>query len=82
MVVVNEYLINNQSLCSFFSKHFVKVQVVQPYNSIDTVTAWKNSCFILPEIRVPYVPIAVNAFHTHMLTLLSVDEILLPRYAK
>ena len=30
-------------------KCFVKVQVVQPYNSTDTVTAWKKSHFILSE---------------------------------
>ena len=27
---------------SFFFKHFFKVQVVQPYNSSNTATAWKN----------------------------------------
>ena len=32
-----------------FSRHFIKVQVVQPYNSTDTATAWKNSHFILSE---------------------------------
>ena len=34
---------------SFFSKHFVRVQVVQPYNSTDTATASKNHHFILSE---------------------------------
>ena len=33
---------------SFFSKHFVKLDVVQPYNSY-MVTAWKNSWFILSK---------------------------------
>ena len=32
---------------SFFSRHFVKVQVMQPYNSTDMAIAWKNICFIL-----------------------------------
>ena len=32
---------------TFFSIHFVKFQIAQPYNSTDTATAWKISCFIL-----------------------------------
>ena len=31
---------------SFFSKHFITVQVVQPYSSNDMATAWKNFHFI------------------------------------
>ena len=31
----------------FFFNHFV--QVVQPYSSTDTATAWKNSYFILSK---------------------------------
>ena len=37
----------------FFSKHFIQVQVVQPYNSTDMATPWKNS---LREIRFPFLP--------------------------
>ena len=40
---------------SFFSKCYLKVQVVQPYNSTDTATAWKNSCFISSETNDSYV---------------------------
>ena len=32
---------------SFFSSHFVSIQVVHPYSSIDTTAAWKKLCFIL-----------------------------------
>ena len=35
---------------SFCSLRFVKIHVVQPYNSTDMVTAWKDSRFI----RFPY----------------------------
>ena len=36
---------------SFFSSRFVSVQVVHPYSSIDTTTAWKKLCFILSVIN-------------------------------
>ena len=32
---------------SFFSSRFVSVEVVHPYNSIDTTTAWKKLRLIL-----------------------------------
>ena len=35
--------------CRFFLKHFIRVQVVHPYNSTDTVTCSKKSGFILSE---------------------------------
>ena len=42
------------SLCfpyqTIFSKHCIKIQVVQPYNSTDTATVWKKSLFILSNI--------------------------------
>ena len=57
---------------NFFSKHFIKVQVVQPYNSTDTATAWKNSHFILSKRSdfhmVVKESISVDAFCMHMLT--------------
>ena len=34
------------SLASFFSKYFVRLQVVQPYSSSDMAKAYMNSCFI------------------------------------
>ena len=76
-------------LCSshrVFSKHFVKVQVVQPYNSPDIATAWRNFCFILSE-RLNFhirnnLSIVVHAFYECMLISLLVDGILLPRYTK
>ena len=36
-------------LSSFFSRHFVKSQMVQLNSSTDTATAWKNPHFILSE---------------------------------
>ena len=50
---------------SLFSRRFVRVQVVQPYSSTDMTTAWF---------------VADHAFPIRVLTSLSVDEILLPRY--
>ena len=41
-------------LSTFFSRCFVKVRVVQSYNSTDIATAWKNFHFVLSEIRFPY----------------------------
>ena len=35
--------------------------MVQPYSSTDTVTAWKNSCFILSEIKFPYNHLPVKS---------------------
>ena len=68
----------------FDFKRFVRIHLVQPYSSTDTITAWKNVSFILSErssfqmidnqsIAIPAVPICI-------LTSFSVDEILLPRY--
>ena len=34
---------------SFFSNRFARVQVMQPYNSTDTATDWKNFCSIISE---------------------------------
>ena len=54
---------------SFFSMCFVSIHEVHPYNSMDTLTPWKKSHFILSD-RSDF----------SMLTSLSVDEMLLPRY--
>ena len=62
---------------------FVSVQVVHLYSSTDTVTTWKKS-FI--SSKRSYLHISSNLFIAHhafamcMLILLSVDEILLPKY--
>ena len=77
-------------LCSFLSKCFIKIQVMQLYNSTDNsrdmTAAWKNSYFLLSKrldfYMVDNLLIAVHAFSMHMLTSLSFDEILLPRYLK
>ena len=70
-------------LSGFFSDRFVKVYVVHPYNRSDTATTWKDFNFILSAILNVYMAdnqsIAVHAFPMHLLTFLSVDEILLPR---
>ena len=64
---------------SFFSKHFVIVQVIHPYTSTDA--AWKNSHFILSDFHtIINLSTVVHALPMHVLTLLSFDEILLPRY--
>ena len=69
---------------SLFSRRFVRVQVVQPYSSTDTTTAWKNFRFSLSESSDLHMTdnlfVADHAFAIRVLTSLSVDEILLPRY--
>ena len=55
--------------------------MVQLYSSTDMVTHLKNSCFVLSDFyMVDNLSIAVHVFPMRMLTLLSIDEILLPRY--
>ena len=58
--------------------------MVRPFSSTDTATAKKKSCFIALERSnfhmIDNLSIAVHTFAVHMLTLLSVDEILLPKY--
>ena len=73
-----------QFTSSFFSIHFVSVHVVHPNSSTDTTTALKKYCLILSDRSDFYIidslSIAVNAFTKRILTSLSVDEMLLPRY--
>ena len=56
----------------------------QPYSSNDTATAWKEFRFILSERSDFYMidnqSVSFLTFARRMLTSLSVDEILLPRY--
>ena len=56
------------------------------YCSIDTATAWKKFRFILLDISDFHMTdnqsIAIHAFTRRMLTSLSVDYILLPKYGK
>ena len=71
-------------LSSFFSTHFVSVQVVHPYSSIDMTAACKKLRFIL-SVRSDFhminsLLIAVYAFVSRVLTSFLVDETLLPRY--
>ena len=42
------------SYLAFFLNYFIKVQVVQPYDSIDLAIAWKHSSFIWSKIRYLY----------------------------
>ena len=69
---------------AFFSMHFVSISVVHAYSSINTDTAWKKSYFDLSERSDFHMldnsSIAVHTFAIRMLTSLSVDETLLPRY--
>ena len=54
------------------------------HNSFDTGTAWKKTRFILSERSdfrmIDNLSIVANANARHMLTTLTVDKILLPRY--
>ena len=64
---------------------FASIHMVHPYSSIDAVTAWKKLYFIFMDISnfhlIDNLPITVCIFTKHILISLSVDEILLPRYA-
>ena len=67
---------------SFFSR-LVSVQVVHPYNSIDTTAAWKKLRFILSVrsdfLMIESLSIALHTFVSHVSMSSSVDETLLPR---
>ena len=71
-------------LSCFFSMRFVSIYVVHPYSNIDTATAWKKSHFISSDRSNFHIinnqSIEVHTFAGRILTLLSVDEILLHRY--
>ena len=71
-------------LVQFPSSFFFSIQVVQPYSSTDTATAWKNCCFIL-SVRLDFymvinLSLAIHTLPMHILTSLSADEILWSRY--
>ena len=59
---------------------FVSIYVVHLYSSIDTTTAWKKSCFILLDRSdfhmTDSLSIVIQSFTKHILTSLSVDEML------
>ena len=67
----------------FFSSHLVTVQVMHPYSSIDTTTAWKKLHFILSVgsdfHMIDSLSIAIHAFVSCMSMSFSIDETLLPR---
>ena len=69
---------------SFFSMHFVNVHLVHPHISMDTVTAWKKSCFVLSDRShfgvFDNLSIVFYSFTRRMLTSLSVDEMLVTIY--
>ena len=69
---------------SFFSMPFISIHVVHPYSSIDTTTAWKKTHSILSDrsvfLMIDDLLIAVHTFTNQILTSLSLDEMLLPRY--
>ena len=67
-----------------FSSTVSLVQVVQPYSSIDTVAALKNSSFILTEKSDFYIVLkmAVRTLPIHVLISLSVGVILLPKCSR
>ena len=69
---------------SFFSMQFISILVVHPYSSMETATALKKFGFIL-SVRSDFhlidnLSITFYTFTKCMLTSLSVDEVLLPRY--
>ena len=68
------------SLCSFYLTFSPSFSLKSKWCT-DITSAWKNSHF--REITFPYdLAIVVYAFLMQMLTLLSLDEILLPSYVK
>ena len=78
--IAHSFLVSFPS--SFFC--FIRISVVHPYSSIDTAIAWKKLCFILsdwPDFHMTdNLMRAVYAFVMCILTLFSVDEIILPKY--
>ena len=72
------------SIKLFFSIRLVSIDVVHPYSSMDTATAWKKSRFILLDRSefhiIDNISIADHAFARRISIALSIDEILLPRY--
>ena len=73
---------SGSSHLAFFSMNFAGIYVVYPFSSTDKAKAWKKSLFILSERldfhMIDNLLIAIHIFTWHMLTSLSVDEILLP----
>ena len=71
---------------TFLAKCFVSVHVVHPYSSMDTATAWMKFLFILSERSyfrmIDNLSKVIHTFATNMLTPLSADGTLLPRYVK
>ena len=71
---------------SFFFMRFVSVNKVHPYSCIDIIAVWKKSRFILSDrsgfLMIHSLSMEVHAIARHILTSLSVDETLLPRYMK
>ena len=61
-------------------------QVVQLYGSTDTATSWKNSHFILTDRWdfhiVDNLSVAIHVLPMRIMISLSINEILLPWYAK
>ena len=66
---------------SFFLS--ISLESIQPYSSTDTTTAWKNShlCY-LRDYFPNDLSMALRACSVHMLILLPVDVIMLPRYVR
>ena len=71
-------------LPSLFSLHFVGIHMVHPYINMDTATAWKKSRFISLDRScfrmIDELSIGFYAFFRRMMTSLSEDEVLLPKY--
>ena len=67
------------SFCSFFSKRLIRVQVVQPYSSLDTATVWRIPSFFYQSSdyhMVDNLLIALHALLMCMLILLFVNGII------
>ena len=69
---------------AFFSERLLRVYTLPPYSDADRDTAGKKSYFILTERpgfqMIDNLLIGVHALALPMLTSLSVDMMLLPRY--
>ena len=79
MLLPDLFNIARTFLCNFRQAFFSK-RLVYPYNRIDTITAWKELCFILSDKfdfhMINNLLIAVHAFASRILMSFSVEETL------
>ena len=80
-ICLKQHIVFLRSSHLAFFMRFVCVNVVHPYSSNDTATAWKQFCLILLGLyMIDNLSVAVHAFSMSILASISVDKMLLPRY--